>query len=356
VDKTKFHKINEIAVDSEYVQLKGNLRRLEMHGSGRKKRLVGTFRDDTGVMELVWFKGVNWIYDGFQTGMEYIVYGKPTAFDRKFSIVHPDIEPVTEKNNQTAALLEPVYPTTEKLRTKRLDAKGIWKIMRNLFEKVHPHRAGFPENLPEYLRSKMRLMERYETFLALHFPKTQDQVKAARNRIKFEELFFLQLRILQTKTQRKIGFRGAVFSKIGDNFNTFFHEGLKFELTGAQKRVLKEIRKDVGSGLQMNRLVQGDVGSGKTIVGFMAMLMGLDNDYQTALMAPTEILAQQHFQSLSEMAEILDLRIELLTGTIKGKARKLLLADLEAGKIDILVGTHALIEEKVKFENLGLVI
>lgn len=355
VDKTKFHKVKDVKDDSEYVQLRGILRRIDSYGEGRKRRLVGAFRDDTGTMELVWFKGLHWIQN-LQVGTEYIVYGKPSVFNKKLSIVHPDIELITTANTDAAATLAPVYPSTEKLNAKRLDTKGLAKLIRNLFVKIHPHRAEFPETLPAELIEKLRFPSRYEAFVHIHFPKNLGQLQAAQNRLKFEEFFFMQLRLLQGKQLKKIGVRGFIFPTIGDYFNQFYQNNLKFELTGAQKRVIKEIRKDLAVGAQMNRMLQGDVGSGKTIVAFMTMLIALDNGFQAALMAPTEILAQQHLESIREMSVGLELRIELLTGTVKGKKRKKLLAALEEGEIDILIGTHALIEDNVLFKNLGIVI
>lgn len=355
IDRTKFHKIKEIRNDSEYVQIKGVLRRLETHGEGRKRRIVGAFRDDTGVMELVWFKGLHWIQN-MQVGVEYLLFGKPSVFNGKVNMVHPELEPITNANTTVSATLESVYPTTEKLSAKRLKSKDIRKLIKTILIKLHEKEYVIPENLPQYLIDKLHLPSRWDAIKGVHFPKTQTELTAARNRLKFEELFYLQLRMLQSKKLKQLSYPGHRFPAIGDIFNNFYQNNLEFELTGAQKRVIKEIRRDLGSGLQMNRLLQGDVGSGKTVVGFMCMLVGLDNGFQAAMMAPTEILAKQHFQSLQEMAEGLDLRIELLTGSIKTKERRELLAALEAGEIHILVGTHALIEDPVVFKNLGLVI
>lgn len=355
VDKTKFHQIASIQSEGEYVQVKGILRRLDSVGDGRKRRITGVFRDETGKMELTWFKGLSWVQN-LQVGIEYIAYGKPTIFNGKVSIVHPDLTALASVKKENAATLEPVYPTTDKLRNKRLDTKGLANIMKNLFIKIHPQRQQIPETLPSYLLEKLRLPSRYAAFMGIHFPRNKTQQLAAEQRIKFEEFFFMQLRVLRTKQKKKTGIKGFVFSKIGNYFNQFYQNNLKFELTNAQKRVIKEIRSDCATGHQMNRLLQGDVGSGKTIVGFMCMLIALDNGFQAALMAPTEILAQQHYQSLQEMAEGLDLNIAILTGTVKGKRRKEVLAQLLAGEIDLLVGTHALIEAPVQFKNLGFVI
>ncbi|BDS14984.1 ATP-dependent DNA helicase RecG [Aureispira anguillae] len=355
VDKTKFHKVKDIKEEGDYVQVKGILRRIDSIGDGRKRRMTGVFRDDTGMLELTWFKGLSWVQN-LQVGMEYIVYGKPTIYKGKVSIVHPDITLLTEVKKANASTLEPVYPTTDKLRNKRLDSKGMATVMKNLFIKIHPQRHLIPESLPDYLLESLRFPGRYATWMGIHFPRNKAQRETAQKRIKFEEFFFLQLRMLQTKHQKKIGIRGFIFPRIGAYFNAFYQNNLKFELTNAQKRVIKEIRADIATGQQMNRLLQGDVGSGKTIVGFMCILIAIDNGFQAALMAPTEILAQQHYQSILEMAEGLGITIGLLTGTVKGKKRKLVLEQLEAGEIDLLIGTHALIEDPVKFKNLGFVI
>jgi len=355
VDKTKFHKIKDVKEEGEYVQIKGILRRINSIGDGRKRRMTGVFRDDTGMIELTWFKGLSWVQN-LQVGMEYIAYGKPTIYKGKVSIVHPDLTLLTEAKKNSASTLEPVYPSTDKLRNKRLDTKGLAGIVKNLFIKIHPNRHLIPETLPTYILEQLRLPKRYEAWMAIHFPRNKAQRDLAKNRIKFEEFFFMQLRVLKTKGEKKQGIRGFVFPAIGAHFNNFYQNNLKFELTNAQKRVIKEIRADMATGHQMNRLLQGDVGSGKTIVGFMCMLIALDNNFQAALMAPTEILAQQHYQSIQEMAEGLDITIGLLTGTVKGKKRKILLEQLAAGEIDILIGTHALIEAPVVFPNLGFVI
>ena len=355
IDRTKFHKINEITGEEDYVQIRGILRRIDSHGEGRKRRLVGVFRDDSGVMELVWFKGLHWIQN-LQIGVEYLVFGKPTVFNGKANIVHPEIDLISNASTEVASTLEPVYSITEKLNAKKLRSKEIGKIIKSLVVKIEENPAIIEENLPTNLIEKLRFIGRFDTLRYIHFPENQEQLKAARNRIKFEELFFLQLKLLQSKAVRQTAIKGLVFSRIGDYFNHFYNNNLKFDLTGAQKRVLKEIRKDVGSGIQMNRLLQGDVGSGKTVVAFMSMLMAMDNDYQAALMAPTEILAQQHFVSLCEMAEGMDVKIELLTGSVKGAKRREVLEGFEDGSIHIAVGTHALIEDTVNFKNIGIVI
>ncbi len=354
VDKTQFHKIRSIGPDSDTVQLRGILRRLNSVGDGRKKRLVGTFRDDTGAIELIWFKGAYWLERSLVVGQEYIVYGRINSFKGKINIAHPEIEPAGVKNTSQASTFEPVYPSTEKLNGKNLDAKGQRKLTKVLLEKLQPE--DIPENLPDYLLEKFRFPSRYEALKGIHFPKTQQELDQVRNRLKFEELFFLQLRLLQIRRRRKDAIKGFSFTMIGEHFNRFFNEKLKFELTGAQKRVLKEIRRDLGSGVQMNRLLQGDVGSGKTIVGLMSMLMAMDNGYQATLLAPTEILAQQHYQSITENVEGLGIEVGFLSGSVKGKKRKILLEALVEGKIHILIGTHAILEDPVQFKNLGLAI
>ncbi len=354
IDKTQFTDIGLVNSQSETVQIKGILRRLSTVGEGRKKRLVGRLRDQTGAIDLVWFKGISWLEKTLEIGKEYVAYGRINVFKSQVNLPHPEMELAKPVNTKEATTFAPVYSSTEKLNNKGLDAKGRRKIMKALLAKLSTH--DLKENLPQYMLDKFKFPHRYEAIRMIHFPKDEQQLKAARNRLKFEELYFLQLRLLQIKDQRKKAVKGFAFSKIGDFFNTFYKENLPFELTGAQKRVLKEIRKDLGQGIQMNRLLQGDVGSGKTIVGLMAMLIALDNDFQTCLMAPTEILAQQHYQSISNYVKGLGIQVGFLSGSIKGKKRKALLQLLKEGHIHILIGTHALIEEWVVFKNLGLAI
>ena len=354
VDKTKFHKIRDINNESSAVQLKGVLRRMETKGDGRAKRLVGRCRDDTGVIELVWFKGVYFLEKNLAIGKEYVVYGKVNSFRGQLNIPHPEIEELKAETTKKASSFAPVYPSTDKLNAKGLDAKGRRKLMMTLMEKIAP--SDLPENLPDYILAKFKFPPHFKALVDIHFPKNQRDLDRATSRLKFEELFFLQLRLLQIRRRRKDSVRGHIFGLIGENFNRFFNEKLPFELTGAQKRVLKEIRKDLGSGVQMNRLLQGDVGSGKTMVGLMSMLMALDNGFQACLMAPTEILARQHEIGITEYVEGLDIKVGFLSGTVKGKKRVKLLEELAAGEIDILIGTHALIEDPVVFKNLGLAI
>ena len=336
------------------VQLRGTVRRTDMKGEGRKKRLVVRFRDDTGVMELVWFQGATWIEKKLELGVEYLVYGRINSFNGKISIPHPEIEPITEAGVKEASTFTPVYSSTEILNKRGVDVKARRRLIKTLFEKIEA--TDIPENLPPYLIEKLNLPARNEAIVHIHFPKAKKDLERAQKRLKFEELFFLQLRLLKLRRNRKDAIKGIPFSKIGDHFLGFYNNKLPFELTGAQKRVLKEIRQDLGSGAQLNRLLQGDVGSGKTIVGLMCMLMALDNDCQACLMAPTEILAQQHYQGISEYVEGMDITVGFLSGSIKGKKRKAILEELKLGNIHILIGTHALIEDWVEFKNLGIAI
>lgn len=354
VDKTQFHQINQLNPDSDAVQLKGILRRISIKGEGRGRRLVGQFRDASGMIELVWFKGIQWVQKNLQVGSAYVVYGKINSYKGHLSIPHPEIELFDPEKQKKALTFAPVYPSTEKLNSKGLDAKGIRRLMVSLWEKLSP--AILKENLPDYIFQKLKLPTHYTALRQIHFPKNELELDRSRKRLKFEELFFMQIRLLQMKHRRKDRIKGFVFEKIGTHFNRFFNEKLPFELTGAQKRVLREIRVDLKTGVQMNRLLQGDVGSGKTMVGLMTMLMAIDNGFQACMMAPTEILAQQHYHSIQEYVNGLGIQIGFLSGTVKGKKRKTLLAALEAGDIHILVGTHALIEDPVVFKNLGIAI
>jgi len=354
IDKTQFHRIRELSEDSGEVQLRGVLRRLSTVGEGRKKRLVGRFRDETGAIDLVWFTGVHWLEKQIEVGKEYVIYGRINGFRGQLSIPHPEMELAKEENLQQASTFAPVYPSTDKLNTKGLDSRVRRRIMKALFEKIGP--ADMPENLPAYVVEKFRFPSRFEALQNIHFPRDDQELQGARSRLKFEELFFLQLRLLQIRRRRKDAVKGFVFEKIGAYFHTFYKEKLPFELTEAQKRVLREIRRDLGAGVQMNRLLQGDVGSGKTVVGLMAMLMAIDNGFQACMMAPTEILAQQHYNSISAYVEGLGINVAFLSGSVKGKKRKELLKLLAAGDIHILIGTHALLEDPVQYRNLGLAI
>ena len=352
IDRTKFHRIRDIHEEGEQVQLRGTLRRLETVGEGRARRMVGSLRDESGMMELVWFQAIQWLEKSLVVGKEYIVFGRVNEFNGRFNITHPEMEEASADNTQKARTFDPVYPSTDKLTQKGLDARGLRKLLRTLLDGLSA--ADMPETLPDYLRGQFKLTSRWEALSSIHFPENQQDLDAATRRLKFEELFFLQLRLLQIRTRRKDTVRGFVFEKIGDYFNTFFQEKLPFELTGAQKRVLKEIRADLGSSKQMNRLVQGDVGSGKTVVALMTMLMALDNGFQATLMAPTEILAQQHFINITELLGDLGVNIGFLSGSVKGKKRAAILEQLASGEMHIVIGTHALIEDWVQFKNLGI--
>ncbi len=352
IDRTQFHRIRDVQTEGEQVQLRGILRKLETVGEGRAKRLVGSLRDETGMLELVWFQSVQWLEKSLAVGKEYIVFGRLNEFNGRFSITHPEMEEASTDNTQKARSFDPVYPTTDKLTHKGLDAKGLRKLMRVLLDALEPN--DIAETLPDYMLAQYKLLARGSALAKIHFPETQAELDAATRRLKFEELFFLQLRLLQIKRRRKDSIQGFIFEKIGDYFLTFFKEKLPFELTGAQKRVLKEIRTDLATGQQMNRLVQGDVGSGKTVVALMTMLMALDNGFQACLMAPTEILAQQHFAGITALVGEMGVQVGYLSGSVKGKKRAAILELLASGEMHIVIGTHALIEDWVVFQNLGL--
>jgi len=348
-DRSVFHKISDLREDMPYVQLTGRITGSTTIGEGGKKRLVASFADQTGMIELVWFQGIKWITGKLKPNTDYIVFGKPNIFNRRISIVHPEIEPLAE--DRTGNLLQPVYNTTEKLRTKGLDSKGISKIQHILLSALG---NTIPETLPEYILHRHQLSSKAQAIRQIHFPSTNQQLNEARKRLKFEELFFIQLRLMGLRNKRK-KLKGQIFKNV-PTLNTFYSEHLPFDLTGAQKRVIKEIYKDLCSGTQMNRLVQGDVGSGKTIVAFISMLIALDNDAQACLMAPTEILAQQHYIGLKEFADKLGISIALLTGSTRVRERRKIHTELESGELKIAIGTHALLEDTVQFKNLGLAV
>ena len=355
VDRTQFHQIIDILPDQGIVQLKGKLVTMVTKGENRKKRLVGRLRDESGAaLELVWFRGVNYLDRTYKIGEEYVVYGKVEEFNGKLSITHPEMELANRAVTEEAATFEPVYASTDKLNKRGLDTRGRRKLIRMVLDQLSP--ADLPDMLPPYLLQELRLVSHHDAVRAIHLPADQAELEAARRRLKFEELFLLQMRLLQLKVSREARVAGYAFGQIGDYFNTFFQDHLPFTLTGAQKRVLREIRQDLGRGIQMNRLLQGDVGSGKTMVGLMSMLMALDNGFQACMMAPTEILAYQHYESIQEYLKETDVRVAFLSGNVKGRARRELLEDLAEGRIHILLGTHALIEPPVVFKNLGLAI
>lgn len=354
IDRTKFYKINQINPDASYIQIIGRIISKKVIGDKRAKRIVAVFKDETGIMELVWFQSLKWVDDHIIVGTAYVAFGKPTLFNGTFSISHPEME-LYQKNavgrgNQT---LQPVYNSTEKLKKFNLDSKGIQRLIAGLLDQVVQQ---VPETLPQYILDKYQLPDKRVALLNIHFPKNQKDLSAAERRLKFEELFFIQLQLLHSKQLKALKFKGVTFEIVGEKVNRFYKEFLPFELTNAQKRVVKEIRIDTQRGIQMNRLVQGDVGSGKTAVALMSMLLANDNGYQACMMAPTEILARQHYASITELVTDDLVKVAILTGNTKKKERTLLHQQLENGEIDILIGTHALIEDKVKFKKLGLVV
>lgn len=353
VDRSKFYKIREITPDMPYVQMIGRLTSIEVVGQKKAQRLVAKFTDGDETMDLVWFKGVTWMKKSLAIGPEYIVFGKPTEFNQRINIAHPEIELNTPANRTLNTAMQPVYNSSEALKSRGLDTKGILKLQQTALEEL---KGSIPENLPASVIQSARLVAHDTALEAIHFPPSLDLLEKAKHRLKFEELFFNQLKLLKAKSYNKKHYEGFVFEKVGEHFNTFFKEYLPFELTGAQKRVMKEIRADLGSRRQMNRLLQGDVGSGKTLVALLTMLIAIDNGYQTCLMAPTEILAAQHFQTLQGMLKDMDINIALLTGSTKKANRDVIHNMLEDGSLHILIGTHALIEDKVQFKNLGMVV
>ncbi|HWY98019.1 MAG TPA: ATP-dependent DNA helicase RecG, partial [Bacteroidia bacterium] len=353
VDRTRFYKIREVNADMPYIQLCGKIVTVEIIGQKRKQRMVVDLEDDTGRIELIWFQGIRWMSKKLRPGTDYIVFGKPSIFNGKFSISHPSVEEKTEENMRLIKGLQPVYSTTELLKSAGLDSTGILKMQRALVPKAVDH---INEALPAYLVDKLRLMPRREAMRNIHLPVNNDLLHKASQRLKFEELFYLQLSLLRSKIGRETTVKGFTFSKVDRYFNEFYNSCLPFPLTDAQKRVVKEIRQDMGRGIQMNRLLQGDVGSGKTLVALLCMLIALDNGFQCCLMAPTEILAIQHFVTLKEFLKDLPVSISLITGSSKKAERNVIQEALEGGQMQIIVGTHALIEDKVKFKNLGLVV
>ena len=354
VDRTKFHTISQASDEMPFIQLRGFLFKMELIGQKNTKRLVVLFKDNTGIIELVWFKSYNWVSKQLKLGAEYIVFGKPSLFNGKFNIPHPEISIITEDLLKQQSAFQSIYNSTEKLKLFGLDSEGIRKAQRNLL--IQLQITDIQENLSNELINDYHLMSRFEAFKFIHFPNSNKQIIDASLRLKFEELFYIQLRLLKINKIRANTVKGFVFSKVGILFNDFFKLHLPFELTNAQKRVIKEIRLDMGSGRQMNRLLQGDVGSGKTLVALMSMLLALDNGFQTCLMAPTEILAQQHFETFKHFLKSINIKVALLTGSSKIKNRRIIHQQLLDGEINILIGTHALIEDVVQFKNLGLVV
>lgn len=354
IDKTIVTPVNQITPTSEWVQIAGVLTNLQTIGDKRSRRLTAELVDSTGSIELVWFQGVTWIEKTLVRGQPYVAYGRIGYFNGKPQISHPEMESFIPGKQDNRSFLEPVYPSTEKLKARGLGGRQIAKLTHSLFEILQPN--NLPENLPGQLVTRLKITSRYLAFSHIHFPPNTNYYEQALRRLKFEELFISQLRMGLVKLQRHRYSKGVLFNQVGDLFNTFYEHFLPFELTGAQKRVIREIRKDTGTGRQMNRLLQGDVGSGKTIVALLCMLLAADNGYQSCLMAPTEILARQHFQNISGLLRNMPVGIRLLTGSVKSAERKKILLELKQGTVQLLVGTHAVIEDAVEFSNLGLAV
>ena len=352
VDRSKVYTISELSGTMPYVQLKGRILSFNTVGEGRKKRLVARFYDGTGYIDLVWFRGIKYVTTSLKLNYDYLIFGKPTAFNGQVNIAHPDMEEGDEVQLSNLGL-KPYYNTSEKMKRVSMNSQSVERIMKTAVDLLQ---YPIPETLPEYILTKYKLMPLRDALKNIHFPSDPTTLRNAQYRLKFEELLYIQLNILSFSKERQYKYKGYVFSKVGDYFNGFFHNDLPFELTGAQKRVLKEIRKDLGSGVQMNRLLQGDVGSGKTLVALMSMLIALDNGYQTCMMAPTEILASQHFETIKEFLKTTSIEVELLTGSTRKKERERILEGLRSGKVQIIIGTHALLEDTVVFKSLGFAV
>ena len=352
VDRSRLYYIHEIDGNMPYVQLKGQILSFETVGEGRQRRLVAHFSDGTGVVDLVWFQGIKYLMGRYKAHEEYIVFGKPTVFNGRINVAHPDIDPAKELTLSTMGL-QPYYNTTEKMKRAGLNSHALEQLMNNAFALLQ---GTLPETLSDHLVEKHHLMSLDEALRNIHFPQSPEKLRHAQYRLKFEELFYVQLNILRYTKDRQRKYRGLVFERVGEVFNSFYAQNLPFQLTGAQKRVIKEIRKDMGSGRQMNRLLQGDVGSGKTLVALMSMLIALDNGYQACMMAPTEILAAQHYETIQQLLFGMDVRVELLMGSVKGKKREEILKGLLTGEVQILIGTHAVLEDTVNFTSLGMVV
>lgn len=352
VDRSHIYTISSLSPDMPFVQIKGRILSFESFQMGvKKKRLVAHFGDGTGVVDLVWFSGTQYVSKNYKTGVEYIVFGKPTIFGGRFQISHPELD-LAENLQLSEMGMQPFYVTTERMKNSGLSSRSLEKIVKALLSKLPPQ----PETLPDYITAPLHLVSRDEAIRGVHYPHTQMEMQKARERLKFEELFYVQLNILRYTANHRRKYRGYLLPRIGEHFNSFFKQNLKFELTGAQKRVMHEIQADMNTGRQMNRLVQGDVGSGKTLVALMAMLIAVDNGFQACMMAPTEILAEQHLATIKDFLKGLNVRVELLTGIVKGKKRKEILEGVVTGDVHILVGTHAVIEDTVQFHNLGLAV
>ena len=352
VDRSHIYTISSLSPDMPFVQIKGRILSFESFQMGvKKKRLVAHFGDGTGVVDLVWFSGTQYVSKNYKTGVEYIVFGKPTIFGGRFQISHPELD-LAENLQLSEMGMQPFYVTTERMKNSGLSSRSLEKIVKALLSRLPPQ----PETLPDYITAPLHLVSRDAAIRGVHYPHTQMEMQKARERLKFEELFYVQLNILRYTANHRRKYRGYLLPRIGEHFNSFFKQNLKFELTGAQKRVMHEIQADMNTGRQMNRVVQGDVGSGKTLVALMAMLIAVDNGFQACMMAPTEILAEQHLATIKDFLKGLNVRVELLTGIVKGKKRKEILEGVVTGDVHILVGTHAVIEDTVQFHNLGLAV
>lgn len=352
IDRTRLYYIHELTSEMPYVQIRGQILSFETEGEGRKRRLVAHFTDGYGIVDLIWFNGIKYVAAHYKTHTDYIVFGRPTSFNGRINIAHPDLDPADALHLNTMGL-QPYYSTTEKMKRGGLNSRALEHLTATLLKSMN---FKVPETLPQYLVDALHLMPLDEALRGAHYPENAEQLRSAQLRLKFEELFYIQLNIVRYTRDRRQKYRGHIFAKVGEVFNTFYQHYLPFELTGAQKRVIREIRQDVGCGRQMNRLLQGDVGSGKTLVALMSMLIALDNGFQACIMAPTEILAEQHFVTFKKFLGDMNVRVELLTGTVKGKRRQTILEDLENGLIHILVGTHAVLEDTVNFKSLGMVV
>ena len=353
VDRSTYYKISEINADLPHIQIIGTITQFQEVGVGRKKRLTALFTDGTGVVELVWFKGIKWVAKSLKPKVSYVVFGKPTLFSGRFNIAHPEVEEYNPEQQNLNAALQAAYSTTEKLKSNYVTSRTILRLQQTINELIP---SIVEETLPPYLIENQKLMTLPEALRNIHFPASSVILQKAQARLKFEELFYVQLNLLFQKSTRYLKVKGHIFSVVGDKFNQFYRQNLPFELTEAQKRVIKEIRRDMGSGRQMNRLLQGDVGSGKTLVALMSMLIAIDNGYQACIMAPTEILASQHYETIQDLLKGLGIKVGLLTGSTKKGERGSLHSDLIDGSLNILIGTHALIEDVVQFKNLGLVV
>ncbi len=354
VDRTKVYAIRELNGDMPFVQVKGKILSFEEFAMGnRKKRIVAHLSDGTGVADIVWFHGSQYVYKNYKVGDEYIVFGRPAVYQGRYQFAHPEMERAADLKLDEMGM-QPYYVTTEKMKARGMQSRAIERLTKTLVTRIPD--GAIPETLPPNMTKRLHLIQREEAFRKIHYPRSLDDVQSAQTRLKFEELFYVQLNILRYASERKKKYKGYVFSKVGPIFNSFFNHNLPFELTGAQKRVMHEIRDDMRTGEQMNRLLQGDVGSGKTLVALMAMLIAMDNGFQACIMAPTEILAEQHLDTLLSFLKGMRVRVELLTGMVKGKKRAKILSDLAKGDIDILVGTHAIIEETVVFKRLGMAV